>query len=151
MKNKIKLVVSLCLILAAMTACGTTVSKKAGLTCTELQAKLVEMNLTDKDSVTNITNEDGQEAFGCLTKTFCVVAFVDFGNDTAGCDEEMKLWIEDLKPVADKPEKNLQVYEQDSQDAYLVFSRVGNTLMMVSGVKKDKAEMLNTLQTLGYY
>ncbi len=78
--------------------------------------------------------------------------FYDYGDQKEALDEIMPVFLADDLSTYDVTENsNSTIYEKDRENAYLLYVRVDNTLLLISGPKEKKEEIRSLAKGLGYY
>ena len=87
---------------------------------------------------------------GCMLNRGWIVYFFDYGKDKK--DFERFLSMMDLNDIFDtKHGPNYTIYEGANNTNYWIYVRVDNTLLQVSGPKRDKEDIKAFVTELGYY
>ncbi len=94
----------------------------------------------------------GISDIGGIINDSWLFSFYDYGDQKKSLDEIIPVFLAyDLDTYEVTEGSNYIIYEKEEQNTYLLYVRVDNTLLWISGPKDKKEEIRSLAKDLGYY
>ncbi len=146
MKKRTCLTIILFFILM-LSGCG---NKMKALDVESVKDVLVQTEYYNDDIQT--FSLDGLSDIGGLINDSWIFCFYDYGDNKKALDDIMPVFLADDPDTYEVTEKsNYVIYEKERQNTYVLFVRVDNTLLWITGTKEDKEEIRSLAKNMGYY
>ena len=146
MKNLLRITIVLCFLLM-LGGCG---NKMTAHTVESVKDYLVSKDYYSDDI--RGYSLGGVSDIGGLINHSWLFAFYDYGDNKDALDDIIPVFLADDQDTYDVTRKsNYVIYEKETQNGYILYVRVDNTLLLISGPGKDKEEIRSIARDLGYY
>ncbi len=135
------------LFLLMLSGCG---NKLKALDVESVKESLIQMGCYNDDfqdySLAGISD------IGGIINDSWLFSFYDYGDQKKSLDEIIPVFLAyDLDTYEVTEGSNYIIYEKEEQNTYLLYVRVDNTLLWISGPKDKKEEIRSLAKDLGYY
>jgi len=135
------------LFLLMLSGCG---NKLKALDVESVKESLIQMGCYNDDfqeySLAGISD------IGGIINESWLFSFYDYGDQKKSLDEIIPVFLAyDLDTYEVTEGSNYIIYEKEEQNTYLLYVRVDNTLLWISGPKDKKEEIRSFAKDLGYY
>ena len=135
------------LFLLMLSGCG---NKLKALDVESVKESLIQMGCYNDDfqdySLAGISD------IGGIINDSWLFSFYDYGDQKKSLDEIIPVFLAyDLETYEVTEGSNYIIYEKEEQNTYLLYVRVDNTLLWISGPKDKKEEIRSLAKDLGYY
>ena len=135
------------LFLLMLSGCG---NKLKALDVESVKESLIQMGCYNDDfqdySLAGISD------IGGIINESWLFSFYDYGDQKKSLDEIIPVFLAyDLETYEVTEGSNYIIYEKEEQNTYLLYVRVDNTLLWISGPKDKKEEIRSLAKDLGYY
>ena len=135
------------LFLLMLSGCG---NKLKALDVESVKESLIQMGCYNDDfqdySLAGISD------IGGIINESWLFSFYDYGDQKKSLDEIIPVFLAyDLDTYEVTEGSNYIIYEKEEQNTYLLYVRVDNTLLWISGPKDKKEEIRSLAKDLGYY
>ena len=130
-----------------LSGCG---NKLKALDVESVKESLIQMGCYNDDfqdySLAGISD------IGGIINDSWLFSFYDYGDQKKSLDEIIPVFLAyDLDTYEVTEGSNYIIYEKEEQNTYLLYVRVDNTLLWISGPKDKKEEIRSLAKDLGYY
>ena len=132
--------------LLVLGGCG---GKMTALDVDSVKDKLIQLDYYNDDLLGY--SLAGMSDIGGLINDSWMFCFYDYGEKKEALDEFITILISDeLDKYVITERSNYTIYEREEKN-YVLFVRVDNTLLWITGPGKDKEEIRSLARDLGYY
>lgn len=141
--------IAVILVLLMLSGCG---DKWQALDVKSVKDRLVQLEHYNDDFQT-FSLAGVSDIVGRINDSW-MLCFYDYGDQEKALDEIIPVFLADDQKTFDVTKKaNYIIYEKEAyeQNAYLLYVRVDNTFLILTGPREQKEQIQSLAKDLGYY